>query len=93
MLRFQRASESRNHPVGRTNDEVDVVDVGGFSLTTGEVDVNVWVNFDVAFCDGLEEGRLGRINKVGGVRRNTTLAESILAPHLVVERDPCTLDE
>jgi hypothetical protein len=40
------------------------VNVRGFSLTTGEVDVNVQWTFDVVVCDGLEEGRMGRISKM-----------------------------
>ena len=46
--------------MGRGGDEVDAVD-RGFSLTTAEVDVNVQRNFDVAFCDGLEEGSMRRL--------------------------------
>jgi hypothetical protein len=68
--------------VGRGRGEVDAVDVRGFNLTTGEVDVNVQWNFDVAFCDVLKEGIMSGISRVSGVRRvgcNAVLARSILA--------------
>jgi hypothetical protein len=76
------AFEFRNVFTGRGGGEVDAIDVRGFSLTTGEVDVNVQRNFDVAFCDGLEEGSMRRISRVSGVRRvgfNAILVSSIPA--------------
>jgi hypothetical protein len=41
-----------------------LLNVRGFNPITGEVDVNVRWKFDVALCDGLEEGRMRRISKV-----------------------------
>ncbi|KAJ8581580.1 hypothetical protein M405DRAFT_885664 [Rhizopogon salebrosus TDB-379] len=60
-----RMAWSTSFAMLRGSGEVDAVDVKGFNLTTGEVDVNVQWNFDVAFCDGLKEGKMRGISRSG----------------------------
>jgi hypothetical protein len=60
------------------------LNVRGIRPITGKVNINARWTFDVAFCDGLEEGhgRMGWISKMGEMRRvgcNALLARSILA--------------
>lgn len=43
---------------GRSNDVIDSVDVRGLCFTTDEVNVDMFGDFDIPFCNRLEESRL-----------------------------------